>query len=400
MSRQAGGLRGVWRRVTRLGVDQRASPLESRHVVVVNTLTVLAITASILIAPYDLERNFSPALLTLHVGVIAVYSSILALNARGHTTAASVLLLTGVIAGTISGVLIQGPESGVHFGFLVEILCAYLVFHHRMRWLALFFAAAAGALFVVTSIAALEVPGDEIAADAEMFRSTTTQVAVLIFVMGFLARRIATTTEARMDTERRSYGALLRSIYPPTIADRLANGCPVDPTSHPHVCVISCDIVGFTKLAEQRSPEETVQLLDELFSAFDARCLDLGVEKITTVGDGYVAAAGLWSETGAGERAVALARAMLAETATVSQRHEGSLRVRIGIGVGVAISGVVGQHKATFDLWGEATSRAHEFERAAEPGTILVDAQLARLSGVDGDDLIRVADEASCPAGS
>ena len=72
----------LWRRLTRLGVAPRAAPLESRHVVVVNTLTLVAIAADTMMAPFDLTRNFSLPMIGLHAAVLSIYATILALNQR------------------------------------------------------------------------------------------------------------------------------------------------------------------------------------------------------------------------------------------------------------------------------------------------------------------------------
>ncbi|MCA9720549.1 MAG: hypothetical protein H6713_04105 [Myxococcales bacterium] len=370
----------LWRRLTRLGVAPRAAPLESRHVVVVNTLTLVAIAADTMMAPFDLTRNFSLPMIGLHAAVLSIYATILALNQRGRATAASLIFMCTVVLGTVAGVIISGPESGVHFGFIAEIWAAFLIFHHRKRWLAILFAAVVGALYVGANAAALRVEHAAVMADAAMFRSTSSQIVLVVFVIGYLARRISTATQAEIRAEREAYAQLLHDLFPAVVAESLLRGEKIAPRVHERVSVVCCDIVGFTGLAEERAPEDTVQILDELFSRFDRLCVELDIEKIKTVGDGYVAAAGLWSGAPSAPQLLTLARGMLKATREIGKGRALGLDIRVGVSTGSVFSGVVGTRKATFDLWGDAVERAHLMERNASPGTILLDTTTAALA--------------------
>ena len=139
------------------------------------------------------------------------------------------------------------------------------------------------------------------------------------------------------------------------------------------VTVLFADIVGFTPIASGVTPTELVSLLDGLFSKIDDLCERHGVEKIKTIGDAYMAVAGVPSamadHAGAvAELALDLRDLALAETRT----WPSGLQIRIGICSGPVVAGVIGQHKFAYDLWGDTVNTAARMESHGTPGTIHV----------------------------
>jgi class 3 adenylate cyclase len=121
---------------------------------------------------------------------------------------------------------------------------------------------------------------------------------------------------------------------------------------------------------------EIVASLNALFSDFDAACTRLGVEKIKTIGDAYIAAAGL---PGTSDRPVVacaeLALAMLDAVAQAGARWQ----IRIGIHSGPVIAGVIGASKYVYDLWGDAVNTASRLETTAAAGSIQVSEAVADM---------------------
>jgi len=292
---------------------------------------------------------------------------------------AALVLILATLSATLAGVLMHGPESGVHFGFLAEALVAFLIFHHRRQWLAFLFAFVAGTMYVASAISGLNVAHATAVAEGSMFRSTTTQIVIIIFVLGFFARRLTGNTQAKIREEREAYRDLMYSLYPKIISEDLLSGRKVRPRKHELVSVICCDIVGFTALSEERSPEATVELLDKLFTSFDRLCEMYGFEKVKTIGDGYLAAGGLWDNLPTPENLLSLTRGMVEEASKLAESRCIDIFVRVGVGSGSVYSGVVGSYKASFDLWGATVARAYIMERSAKPGTVLVDEETARI---------------------
>lgn len=157
--------------------------------------------------------------------------------------------------------------------------------------------------------------------------------------------------------------ALLLNILPAPIAERLKEGHEVIADAHGEVTILFADIVGFTKLAEQRGPEQLVVLLNAIFSAFDRLTERYGLEKIKTVGDAYMVAAGLPEAREDHAAATAeLALEMRRAVTRIGEEFDEPLRMRIGINSGPVVAGVIGERKFAYDLWGDAVNTASRME--------------------------------------
>jgi class 3 adenylate cyclase len=144
------------------------------------------------------------------------------------------------------------------------------------------------------------------------------------------------------------------------------------------VTVLFSDLVGFTKLARSLSPKELVAMLNDLVSAFDEAASQHGVEKIKTIGDGYMAASGLaGSRLDHAKRALDLGCEMLAIVRRFNNEHGLALDLRIGVNMGPVVAGVIGRDRSIYDLWGETVNRAHHLKTEAAPGEVLVSAAVA-----------------------
>lgn len=157
--------------------------------------------------------------------------------------------------------------------------------------------------------------------------------------------------------------SLLLNILPGPIAERLKRGDEVIADAHQEVTILFADIVGFTKLAAESGPQQLVVLLNALFSSFDHLTAHYGLEKIKTIGDAYLVAAGLPAPRPDHAAAIAdLALDMRAEAARISGELGVPLSLRIGINSGPVVAGVIGVRKFTYDLWGDAVNTASRME--------------------------------------
>jgi class 3 adenylate cyclase/CHASE3 domain sensor protein len=166
---------------------------------------------------------------------------------------------------------------------------------------------------------------------------------------------------------------LLLNILPGPIADRLKGGEEPIADYFPEVTVLFADIVGFTAMSEKISPDELVKLLNHLFSAFDDSAQDLEIEKIKTIGDCYMAVAGLTNEAdGSPTTMVEMAFEMLRSVELMNSELGTSLSIRIGINCGPVIAGVIGKSKFIYDLWGDTVNLASRMESHGIAGRIHV----------------------------
>lgn len=173
---------------------------------------------------------------------------------------------------------------------------------------------------------------------------------------------------------------LLLSIFPRPIAERLKVSRGIIAERSEEVSVLFADITGFTPAAEKLPPEDVVALLDEIFSAFDELVDEHGLEKIKTIGDGYMAAAGI--PTPRPDHAEAAARAALAMRETLASLPTAAgLSLRVGIDSGPAVAGVIGRSKLGYDLWGDTVNTANRMESHAPPGAIQVTERTRRRLG-------------------
>jgi adenylate cyclase len=177
--------------------------------------------------------------------------------------------------------------------------------------------------------------------------------------------------------------ALLLNILPAEVAERLKSEQRPIAEHYDEVTVLFADVVDFTPMSAQLSPAEVVGTLDRLFTDFDALVDRYGVEKIKTIGDAYMVAAGV--PTARADHAQVLARLAL-EMRAVAARHlrddDTAIRLRIGINSGPVVAGVIGRRKFIYDLWGDTVNLASRMESHGVPDRIQVaDSTYERIRG-------------------
>ena len=196
----------------------------------------------------------------------------------------------------------------------------------------------------------------------------------------------------RIVEEQKVSERLLLNVLPQSIAERL-KGRPdvtadtfteVIADSFPEATVLFADIVEFTKLSAGLSPQGLVAMLNEVFTDFDLIADNRGLEKIKTIGDAYMAVAGLPVATpDHAVRAAHMALDMLEAIDRFNERSGHALAVRIGINSGAGVAGVIGKRKFIYDLWGDAVNIASRMESHGVAGRVQVtQATRHRLSDV------------------
>ncbi len=194
--------------------------------------------------------------------------------------------------------------------------------------------------------------------------------SVLTFVDITQRRQI----ETKLRQEHARAERLLLNVLPPAIAEQLkAHPGKTIAEQFDEVTALFADVVGFTGLSERLSPHEAVELLNEVFTAFDRFADRYGVEKIRTIGDGYMVAAG--APVRRDDHCDAIARMALDMRDWMTERRQSDslpIQVRIGINSGSAVGAIVGTSKFHYDLWGDAINVAARMESLGEPGQIHV----------------------------
>jgi class 3 adenylate cyclase len=176
-----------------------------------------------------------------------------------------------------------------------------------------------------------------------------------------------------LDLEREKSERLLLNVLPASIAARLKQTEGVIADGFPEVTVLFADIVDFTGRSEQITPEQVVEVLNDLFSTFDQLTRRHGLEKIKTIGDAYMVVGGLPEpRTDHAEAVADMALAILREVAGRSDPGGRPLQVRIGIDTGPVVAGVIGTSRFSYDLWGDTVNTASRMESHGIPGCIQV----------------------------
>ncbi|MDH4335627.1 MAG: adenylate/guanylate cyclase domain-containing protein, partial [Chloroflexota bacterium] len=177
---------------------------------------------------------------------------------------------------------------------------------------------------------------------------------------------------------------LLLNVLPASVADRLKRGSTMVADRHEAASVLFADIVSFTAFAEETTPERVVELLGRVFETLDDLTARHGLEKIKTLGDGYMAVAGVPQPRADHARAAA-AMAVEIEPALRTELDTDwpALHVRVGIASGPLVAGVIGSRRFSYDLWGDTVNTAARMAGLAEPGSVIVaDSTASLLDGV------------------
>lgn len=171
--------------------------------------------------------------------------------------------------------------------------------------------------------------------------------------------------------------ALITQLLPLHIAKRLKAGEGMIADPMPNVTVMFADLHRFTRLSQVMSGNEVVFLLDQLVGEFDDLMDKYGLEKLKTIGDGYMAVSGLSvPHLDSDKRAIDCAMEMIARVRRFNNDRNLNIDLRVGINTGEVIAGTVGKTRFGYDVWGETVNIAYRLKSASPPGGILVSANI------------------------
>jgi adenylate cyclase len=307
--------------------------------------------------------------------IVSVGSLVVFARTKNFQLLLIVQLLDILLTTTVGQMLIGGflPSGGVGLWGILAPLGAlvFLEVRQAVRWFAAFVL-----VFLVTGILGeLLFPRADI---PEWF--TTTMLALNVIGTGSVAftllarfahQRNLAMTALRAEQERSE--SLLQNILPRPIVERLKSATDRIADHVESASILFADVVDFTPLSQRLPPAEVVGILDQLFSLFDALVERYGLEKIKTIGDCYMAAAGVPDPCPDHARRAALA-ALDMRNAVVTSPVPGQtgLELRIGINSGPVVAGVIGTKRFLYDLWGDAVNTASRMEEQGTPGEIQI----------------------------
>jgi len=360
----------------RIGRDASMLPSEARYVVLTNIIALLGTVFTLGFAPV-LVLSGAAIYPALQVVYALGYLPTLWLNHRGHHIAATTWLLLGSHLLVVSQVLVEGPGFYVPLFFMLHAMLPFMVYPPRHNRLMFALSALAGLDLVIVVALGTRLPqlGPEIPIDRLVLLRPILIGGLFasLAACAFYARRATLIAEERLDLAHQRSEELLLNILPPSIAGRLKTDGGTIADGFADVTVLFADIVGFTSLSARLPPERIVEMLNELFCAFDDLADHLGLEKIKTIGDCYMVAGGLPEPRP--DHAVAVATMALSMLRTMREfcaRTGEEMEIRIGIHSGPVVAGVIGKRKFVYDMWGDTVNTASRMESHGKPGAIQI----------------------------
>jgi len=344
----------LWRRLAAVGTDGLSYETR-RKVQALNQFTLIA--AASLVVYAGILLVVAPEL--TQVVWLDIAAVVIHLSAYWHVRAgrrlfavSQFLFVNNVHLAAVS--YIAGPEFGFHFYYLAFVPVVFLV-STRKQWFHYPWTVFAVVAFLYFS----HLPAGESTDVARAFSLLTILATCFtLALVAFLFDGDARKAEAALSEEHARSERLLLNVLPASICARLKDGDDDIADGLADVSVVFADLVGFTELSQRLDPAELVRLLNDIFSRFDELADRLGVEKIKTIGDAYMAAVGLPEPNP--EHAVIATRMGLGMRDAIALFNESGhheLSVRIGINSGPVVAGVIGKKKFSYDLWGDTETR-------------------------------------------
>lgn len=376
------------------------APRDRFHIRVIWTLSIFFFALFGL--PDYLEFGAAPSyaeLLSVRLAIVVLGAAVVGLScvSRFRRRSDGVTLLAFILISTCYAVLSElrgGVERNLP-GALLLVIGIYLFSPNR------FIFNLSGGLFCTASFVVasmLEQPHHHVWLEGYTYLLPANLLAVLSLVrlnvlhrreylQGLaLAREVQERTRAEQllaDAHEQSQ-SLLHNILPvAVVADLQRRPSQQTARHYSEASVLFADLVGFTALADSLDAAQVVDVLDHVFSHFDALAEEHRLEKIKTIGDAYMAVSGvplpLHDHL---QRALQMALAMHEGANILSDQLGRKLTLRIGLHAGPLVAGVIGRKRFAYDIWGHTVNLASRLEGIALPGeTVLTEAVAQRLHG-------------------
>ena len=356
-------------------------PKVRRRLKILNVMALLiAVFSAIFALTYALE-DFAAYRWAVAINLALVAAALAApFLHRFNDVAGAMLIMAAEYAGLFALVALLGRPSGTHLNLIVAAAVAFAVLGlERIRLIvaivAVGFALHVAAWFLFPQGAAMGAT--ESAFLGRLYVNSALTAFAVTAAIAYYAFSLAERAEA--ETE-----ALLRNILPEKIVERLRER-PDEPVAEAvaEASVLFSDLKSFVPLARSLGPARTVEMLNDLIRRFDELASEHGVEKIKTIGDAYMAVAGLPEP--AADHAARLARMALEMRSAARKtgaRFNVELTLRIGIAMGPVMAGVIGAKKFSYDVWGDPVNLAARLENSCEANCIHVSSEIReRLAG-------------------
>ena len=362
-------------RVARIGADPHDDEERRFRKALLVVIAVLILPIALVWGTLYLALGTPAGLIAYLYAGVSVVAILIFARTRDAETFLRTELVAILLAPTLSMALVGGfvASGGVGLWGIMAPLGA-LVFRgwrSGLRWFAGFVA-----VFLLSGLAGeiygglSELPG--------WFQSAMIALNVsvggsMVFTLLALFAKQREEALAALRIEQTKADNLLLNILPRSIAERLKDDTHTIADQFSSASILFADVADFTPWSERRAPAEVVGMLDHLFSHFDSLAEQYGLEKIKTIGDCYMVAAGVPTPRPDHARAMVLmALDMLEAMRSNDEVGHLGLELRIGINSGPVVAGVIGRKRFLYDLWGDAVNTASRMESQGTPGRIQI----------------------------
>ena len=350
-------------------------PLVRRRLMIVNVMAYLIAVFSLIYAALFAFFGLAAYFSLIVANLILVAVALLAPLAHRFSDISAALIIAGAeYVALFFFVRTLGHDSGIQINYMVAAAVPFAIFGLSRLWLVIATFALGLALHMVSWFL-YPAPSALIPADPfllnNLYVSSVVSTGCIIAVIVLYAFSLAEDARAEAD-------ALLANMLPESIAERLKAG-PGELLSDnvENASVLFTDLVGFTPLARELGAERTVALLDDIITEFDDIAATHGVEKIKTIGDGYMAVAGVTSPLPDHHECLTrMALELPGVIENLSQMRGIELQIRIGIASGPVMAGVIGTDRFSYDVWGETVNLASRLESHGQPGKVHVSGEV------------------------
>jgi len=271
----------------------------------------------------------------------------------------------------INSLFNAGSAGGAHYYFIAALVIAIILSARAWRTIAAFLVVGVttAALFIVE-----QQRPDWITQYASPLERMLDVRSNFLFVQ-FLTGILVVVLTKNLNQERAKSDSLLLNILPSSVAEELKANDSVSPRHYESASVLFTDFVGFTQIAEGMTPEELIAELDGCFSSFDAIVRKHKLEKIKTIGDSYMAVAGVpaANRTHAVDSVLAALEIQDFMMELAEKKKTLNLpcwQLRLGIHTGPLVAGVIGREKFAYDVWGDTVNTASRLESSGVAGRI------------------------------
>jgi guanylate cyclase len=361
-------LRRTWQRLMTVGTYEGESDAQAGRRRILVGYAVIGFPPRIFFGVIGITEGFAAA---GSIDIAAAFVPVIAITAlhykpHWYTPVVHVMLASLILENLIPTVMFGGLlEADLLMAFTVLVVIGALIALPRRAAFWWFVAFSVGLVLSDVLPGLVDPIYDVEPATSSDVSGVLWSTAVLMYAgMAYFVRQRDRFQEESDD--------LLHNILPDEIAARLKSDTSMIADDFPQASVLFADVVGFTPMSAGMSPTELVGLLNSVFTTFDQLVEELGLEKIKTVGDEYMVAAGVPAPRPDHAEAIAELALRIRDQVATSDFQGHRITLRIGVNSGPIVAGIIGTHKFSYDMWGDTVNTASRMESEGVPGQIQV----------------------------